>query len=84
MFVYIDGLYQCNRSKHMPSPDSPGGGRIEMKLRQKEEKVAGGEGNFVGREWRWVDLGVGMLSSLACPKLVSDYANTTEYDRASE
>lgn len=60
MFVYIDGHYQCNRSKRMPPPGSAGGSGIEMMLRQKEEKVAGGEGDFVGREWRWVSLDVGM------------------------
>jgi hypothetical protein len=69
MFVYIDGRYQCNRSKRMPPPGSVTGngvemrrGGIEMRVRQKEEKVAGGEGEFVGREWRWVELDVGMCS----------------------
>jgi len=61
MFVYIDGRYQCNRSKRMPLPGSGVRGEgIEMRVRQKEEKVAGGGGEFVGREWRWVELDVGM------------------------
>ena len=63
MFVYIDGRYQCNRSKRMPPPGSAtgnGGSGVEMRVRQKEEKVAGGGGDFVGREWRWVELDVGM------------------------
>lgn len=61
MFVYIDGRYQCNRSKRMPPPGSAKGSNgIEMRVRQKEEKIAGGGGEFVGREWRWVHLDVGM------------------------
>lgn len=44
----------------MPPPDAVGGSSVEIRLRQKEEKVAGGEGEFVGREWRWVGLDVGM------------------------
>lgn len=61
MFVYIDGCYQCNRSKRMPPPGSSAkGSGIEMRVRQNEEKIAGGEGEFVGREWRWVHLDVGM------------------------
>ena len=61
MFVYIDGRYQCNRSKRMPPPGSAKSSGIEMRVRQKEEKIAGGGGEFVGREWRWVQLDVGML-----------------------
>jgi len=63
MFVYIDGRYQCNRSKRMPPPGSAtgnGGSGVEMRVRQKVVKVAGGGGDFVGREWRWVELDVGM------------------------
>jgi hypothetical protein len=42
MFVFIDGQYQCNRSKMMPPLGTKGG--LEMRVRQKEEKVAGAEG----------------------------------------
>lgn len=60
VFVYIDGVYQCNRSRRTSS-DGPSRGAVEVRLRQKEEKVAGGLGDFVGREWRWVALDVGMF-----------------------
>ena len=59
MFVYIDGYYQCNRSKRTPLT---GSSALELRVRQKEEKLAGGGGGFVGREWRWVQLYVGMFS----------------------
>lgn len=58
MFVYIDGYYQCNRSKCTPLT---GSSALELRVRQKEEKVAGGGGGFVGREWRWVGLDVGIF-----------------------
>jgi hypothetical protein len=58
MFVYIDGYYQCNRSKRTPLT---GSSALELRVRQKEEKLAGGSGGFVGREWRWVQLDVGMF-----------------------
>lgn len=45
----------------MPPPGSAKSSGIEMRVRQKEEKIAGGGGEFVGREWRWVQLDVGML-----------------------
>jgi hypothetical protein len=59
MFVYIDGYYQCNRSKRTPLS---GSSALELRVRQKEEKLAGGGGGFVGREWRWVQLDVGMFT----------------------
>lgn len=73
VFVFIDGLYQANRSKLVPPLGSQGGSGVRMTLRQKEEKVAGGEGSFVGREWRWVQLGTGtfcfILYRLRCTSL---------------
>ncbi|KAM0718506.1 hypothetical protein Q7P37_005576 [Cladosporium fusiforme] len=61
-FVYIDGVYHCNRSKRAPDIGTPGGSGVEIRLRQREDKMAGprgqSSGDFVGREWRWVELGV--------------------------
>lgn len=60
-FVFIDGIYHANRSKRAPLLGSEGGSAVEILLRQKEEKVAGAEqGMFVGREWRFGGLDVGM------------------------
>jgi hypothetical protein len=82
MFVYIDGHYQCNRSKRMPLPGSAGGSGVDIRLRQKEEKVAGGEGDFVGREWRWVGLDVGMWAFNRMYRWNSEYV--LMYYRASQ
>jgi hypothetical protein len=53
-FVYIDGRYQCNRNR---MASSSGDGKIELILRQKEEKTT--HGCFVGRDWRFTNLGKG-------------------------
>jgi hypothetical protein len=53
-FVYIDGRYQCNRNRMTPASDD---GIIELILRQKEEKST--QGYFVGRDWRFTNLGKG-------------------------
>lgn len=65
--MFIDGKYQCNRSK--PAGGEGEGVGVELRLRQREEKVfhggrgEGERGVFVGREWRWVELDVGMCLS---------------------
>jgi hypothetical protein len=58
-FVYIDGRYQCNRNCMTPVT---GDGKIELNLRQKEEKTA--QGHFIGRDWRFTSLGKGKTKQL--------------------
>jgi hypothetical protein len=55
MFVYIDGLYQCNRHRTSLRPD----GRCEMnfRVRQEERQTNSGE-LFIGRDWSFARLDV--------------------------
>ncbi|KAF2210863.1 hypothetical protein CERZMDRAFT_99027 [Cercospora zeae-maydis SCOH1-5] len=54
-YVFMDGVYQCNRNRQrltMPSPASlvePHEYEVDFTLRQKEEKTS--DGLFVAREW---------------------------------
>jgi hypothetical protein len=59
-FVYIDGRYQCNRNR---MASSSGSGKIELILRQKEESTT--RGHFVGRDWRFTNLGKGEYPACA-------------------
>lgn len=62
MFVYMDGVYQCNRNRRnliVPDGLSPGAHtEVDFRVRQKEEK-AGAPGKFIGREWRFEKLNIG-------------------------
>lgn len=53
MFVYIDGVYQCNRHRHsLLVPDgtiTPEFYEVDFHVFQQEEKV--GKGKFLGRAW---------------------------------
>lgn len=57
-YVFIDGVYQCNRNRQKLK--FPGEGvlpseyEVDMKLRQKEEKSPAGM--FVAREWSFAQL----------------------------
>ncbi|EKG22160.1 Zinc finger ZZ-type protein [Macrophomina phaseolina MS6] len=58
MFVYIDGVYQCNRNrKGLVAPDDtvpPDFYEVDFRVRQKEEPI--GSGRFLSRPWRFEDL----------------------------
>lgn len=58
VFVYMDGVYQCNRNKlelQMPADGvDPKRCEAEFYLRQKEEKTK--QGTFVGRDWTFAEL----------------------------
>ncbi|KAI9663602.1 MAG: hypothetical protein M1821_007092 [Bathelium mastoideum] len=58
MFVFMDGLYQCNRYRHglvVPSKDSPKHQtEVDLRVRQKEDSK--GNGNFIGRDWTFEKL----------------------------
>lgn len=78
VFVFIDGVYQCNRNKRTPPQGSEGGSGMSIRLRQKEEKYGTGSGqqpavsraDFVARNWKWVELDIGTLSPF--PSYISD------------
>lgn len=61
MFVYIDGVYQCNRNRQgLVIPDdvnSCNNACVDFRVRQKEERQA--DGKFMGREWNFEKLNVG-------------------------
>lgn len=61
MFVYMDGVYQCNRNRHnLVLPDKGTKRRqteINFKVRQKEERKW--DGTFEGKQWRFEKVNVG-------------------------
>jgi hypothetical protein len=62
IFVFIDGVPQCNRNRTgLIWPDA-GTEKwqtdVEFTVRQKEEKFA--DGKWLGREWTFASLNVGM------------------------
>ncbi|KAK4690438.1 hypothetical protein P7C71_g6355, partial [Lecanoromycetidae sp. Uapishka_2] len=60
MFVYMDGIYQCNRNRHnLRIPDEGTRRRqteIEFRVRQKEEVLA--DGTFQGLQWKFEKVNV--------------------------
>lgn len=63
MFVYIDGIYQCNRNRYnLKLPEKKAQiskSEIDFRVRQKEERVGVGDGDYIGREWRFHHLQIG-------------------------
>ncbi|PGH08008.1 hypothetical protein GX51_01448 [Blastomyces parvus] len=57
MFVFMDGVYQCNRNRDdlRPKPKSPEETRkfrdISFRVRQREERLP--DGRWIGRPWRF-------------------------------
>lgn len=61
MFVFADGVLQCNRNRVnlvVPSEDTKREEtEIDFRVRQKEDKI--GEGKWIGREWTFEELQTG-------------------------
>jgi hypothetical protein len=61
MYVYMDGIYQCNRNRFnlvIPDDSTPCKQfEVDFRVRQKEERR--GDGDWIGRSWRFEDLGIG-------------------------
>lgn len=61
MFVYMDGVYQCNRNRlNMKLPcdaTSRSQYEVDLRVRQKEEKLQ--DGTWYGKEWRFEKLNIG-------------------------
>lgn len=66
MFVYIDGVYQCNRNRsNLKIPDekiSRKQAEINFRVRQKEEIMA--DGSFRGKQWTFKKLEIGKLRGI--------------------
>lgn len=60
MFVFIDGLYQCNRNRtNLKIPNgSNAQTEIDFVVRQREEAMP--DGTFRGKLWRFGDLNAGL------------------------
>jgi len=63
MYVFIDGVSQCNRNRTgllLPATGvSKSDYEVEFRVRQKEEKLA--DGTWVGREWTFAGLDTGKI-----------------------
>lgn len=61
MFVYMDGVYQCNRNRHnLKIPDGMSKREkteVNFHVRQKEEMMP--DGTFRAQEWRFQKVDVG-------------------------
>jgi hypothetical protein len=59
MYVFIDGVYQCNRNRQDLRPRDPHDVRslVDFRVRQKEEKQA--DGSMIAREWMFEKLNIG-------------------------
>jgi hypothetical protein len=61
MFVYMDGVYQCNRNRHnLRIPDENTTRRqteVDFRVRQKEELLA--DGTFQGKQWKFEKVNIG-------------------------
>ena len=66
MFVFIDGVFQCNRNRRDLRPRARGvleqPTRINFRVRQKEEKCS--DGHFIAHDWKFERLNIGTLALL--------------------
>ncbi|RYO31095.1 hypothetical protein AA0111_g5378 [Alternaria arborescens] len=58
IFVYVDGVYQCNRNRQDLKPRKPSDNRslVDFRVRQKEERQD--DGSMVAREWAFDKLNI--------------------------
>lgn len=63
IFVYVDGVYQCNRNRQDLKLRKPSDSRslVDFKVRQKEEKQK--DGSMIAREWAFDKLNIGEVGS---------------------
>jgi hypothetical protein len=59
IFVYVDGVYQCNRNRQDLKLRKPSDSRslIDFRVRQKEERQR--DGSMIAREWAFDKLNLG-------------------------
>lgn len=72
MFVYMDGVYQCNRNRrNLKIPDGTTTRtqtEVDFRVRQKEEMMP--DGTFNGKQWRFEKLRAGPFNVHLLPNLV--------------
>jgi hypothetical protein len=58
IFVYVDGVYQCNRNRQDLKLRKPSDSRslVDFRVRQKEEKQK--DGSMIAREWTFDKLNI--------------------------
>ncbi|EMD94139.1 hypothetical protein COCHEDRAFT_1192284 [Bipolaris maydis C5] len=61
IFVYVDGVYQCNRNRQDIKPRKPSDSRslVDFRVRQKEERQK--DGSMIAREWTFDNLDIGCI-----------------------
>lgn len=68
MFVFMDGIPQCNRNRRgltIPTASSkPFDTEIDFRVRQKEDRVDSRK--FIGREWTFAQLNTGTKLFILC------------------
>lgn len=66
MYVFIDGIYQCNRNRQNMKLRQPADRRslVDFKVRQKEEKQK--NGLIIAREWTFEKLDHGRTPPYPC------------------
>ncbi|KAI4611118.1 hypothetical protein J4E83_008061 [Alternaria metachromatica] len=59
IFVYVDGVYQCNRNRQDLKLRKPSDSRslVDFRVRQKEERQK--DGSMIAREWAFDKLNIG-------------------------
>jgi hypothetical protein len=59
IFVYVDGVYQCNRNRQDLKLRKPSDSRslVDFRVRQKEERQE--DGSMIAREWAFDKLNIG-------------------------
>jgi len=62
MFVFMDGVYQCNRNIDGLAPPSEatdmGQTEVEFRVRQREQML--NNDTWIGREWRFEEFNIGI------------------------
>ncbi|CAN9471067.1 unnamed protein product [Alternaria alternata] len=70
IFVYVDGVYQCNRNRQDLKLRKPLDSRslVDFRVRQKEERQD--DGSMVAREWAFDKLNIDVLQNIGCIEVV--------------
>ena len=75
MFVYMDGVYQCNRNRRnlrvQDGTSQINRTEIDFRVRQKEQ--LSGDGTFTGRPWHFTKLNFGSSLVLEIRLLLTDF-----------